>query len=204
MFHLVRFDSILRHVVAFVVVVSILIHYGIQYILFPHLALYKVILISSSVAAVCVYIFLSPLFYRKVWKALRKWNNGIFSDLNGTWQGTINPSTGGVITVRAVIRQSLLATQIDLHGETVKSITLAASPMIESGQHKLYYVYRAEPKQVDRPPYSGTTNLAVRAILSKGEVFLALSGQYYTDRDTCGTIELKQIGSDPSEDVSFY
>jgi hypothetical protein len=91
-----------------------------------------------------------------------------------------------------------------MHGETVKSITLAASTIIEAGQYKLYYVYRAEPKEPTWAPYSGTTKFDLRISSIGAGLSLALSGQYYTDRDTVGTIELRQTGSDPLSDVSFY
>ena len=35
---------------------------------------------------------------------------------------------GDTLQVRAVIRQSLLITQIDMHGETTKSLTLETTP----------------------------------------------------------------------------
>jgi hypothetical protein len=91
-----------------------------------------------------------------------------------------------------------------MHGETVKSITLAASTIIEAGQYKLYYVYRSEPKEPTWAPYSGTTKFDLRIKPMGASRSLALSGQYYTDRDTFGTIELRQTGSDPLSDVSFY
>jgi hypothetical protein len=87
-----------------------------------------------------------------------------FQDLNGAWAGTIHPSNGDPLRVRAVIRQSLLGTEIDLHGDSVKSITLAASVIMEAGQYKLYYVYRAEPRHPAWAPYSGTTKFDLRSI----------------------------------------
>lgn len=204
MVHLIRFDSVLRYVVLAVVIVSVSVHVLVQSTLVPDWPFYKIIPISSTVAAVLIYVMLSSFFYRKIWRIMRKWNSSVFHDLNGTWRGTIYPSTGGALEVQAVIRHSLLFTQIDLHGQTVKSTTLAAAPMIEAGQHRLYYVYYAEPRQIDRPPYTGTTKFTVRNVNGGENNYLALSGQYYTDRDTCGTIDLQQLGSDPSVDVSFY
>lgn len=47
--------------------------------------------------------------------------------------GEITLENGEVISAKAVIRQTLLATQIDMHGKTTKSITLETTPTIEQG-----------------------------------------------------------------------
>ncbi|WP_288391001.1 hypothetical protein [uncultured Acinetobacter sp.] len=45
-----------------------------------------------------------------------------------------------------MIKQTLLATQINIHTETSKSLTLETTPTVESGEPKLYYIYRSLPK----------------------------------------------------------
>lgn len=204
MLHLIKFETFLRVLVITTVIVSTLVYYLIQYFVFPNFPVYRVILIASVVTAILISALLSPSCYRWAWAVLRRWNGALFQDLNGTWSGTIKPTSGETQQVRAVIRQSLLGTQIDMHGETVKSITLAASTVIEAGQYKLYYIYRAEPKEPTWAPYSGTTKFNLRIRPMGAGRSLALSGQYYTDRKTRGTIELSQTGSDPLSDVSFY
>jgi len=202
--HLIKFESFLRWLVVATVVISTLVYYLIQYFVLPNFPVYRVIFIASVVTAVLISALLSPAGYRRAWTILRRWNGVIFQDLNGTWAGTITPGSGKPLQVRAVIRQSLLGTEIDVHGESVKSITLAASTIIEAGQYKIYYVYRSEPKEPKWPPYSGTTKFDLRIMSLGTSRSLALSGQYYTDRDTTGTIALRQTGIDPLVDVSFY
>jgi len=202
--HLINFEKRLRLFVVVAVAISTLIYYLIQFCIFPDLQVYRVVFISSIVTALLVSLLLSPVCYRWAWKTLRRWNGAVFQDVNGTWAGTITVGSGGALEVRAVIRQSLLATEIDVHGKSVKSMTLAAAPMIEAGQYRIYYVYRAEPKEPKWPPYNGTTKFTLRTLSVGGSGSLALSGQYYTDRNTAGTIELRQVGTDPSVDVSFY
>ncbi|MGY8663527.1 hypothetical protein Q3C01_14315 [Bradyrhizobium sp. UFLA05-109] len=204
MLQLIKFDLLVRGLAVSVVFVSTLIYYVLQRYFIPDYPVYKVASIASAVASLVVIAILSPILYRPAWKLLRKLGANRFQDLNGAWVGTIQPNTSGALEVRAVIRQSLLRTEIDLHGATVKSITLTATVLMEAGQYKLYYVYRAEPRDPDWAPYSGTTKLDLRVLANSGRYPLALSGQYYTDRDTIGTIELTQVGHDPLKDVSFY
>ena len=111
---------------------------------------------------------------------------------------------GDTLQVRAVIRQSLLITQIDMHGETTKSLTLETTPTVESGQKKLYYVYRSIPKNPGWSPYNGSTLFDVRRMESAQGEQLELSGNYYTDRKTIGRVRLSQVCKDSSKDVSFY
>jgi hypothetical protein len=202
--HLVNVEKHLRTLMVFTVATSVLAYYVIQSFIVPEFAVYKVITISSVVTVVVVWAILSPVCYRRAWKILRRLNSTIFQDMNGTWAGTIVVGSGTALEVRAVIRQSLLTTEVDVHGKTVKSITLAASPMSEAGQYKLYYVYRAEPKEPRWAPYNGTTKFTLRTLSESDGGCLALSGQYYTDRKMAGTIELRQIGADPYADVSYY
>jgi hypothetical protein len=204
MLHLIRFESFLRLLVVATIIISTLVYYLIQHFFLSNFPVYRVIFISSTVTAVLISALLSPTCYRWAWKILRRLNGAIFQDLNGTWVGTITPGLGKPLEVRAVIRQSLLRTEIDVHGESVKSVTLAASTIIEAGQYKIYYVYRAEPRKPKWPPYSGTTKFNLRILSIGPSPSLALSGQYYTDRDTSGIVELRQNGIDPLVDVSFY
>lgn len=137
---------------------------------------------------------------RKIWAGLCKLNNSMYPDLNGTWEGEVTFESNQTIRVSAVIRHSLAVTEIDLHGETVKSITLEATPIIEKGQKKLYYVYRSMPKDPKWPSYSGTTLFDLR----RTNGGLELSGNYYTARQKIGSIRLKQVSLNPNIDISLY
>jgi len=170
----------------------------------PDISLFKVITISSIVSTLLILLLLTSFISRKIWAVLAFFDKSMFPDLNGTWEGEITLEDGKEISVKAVIRQSLLATQIDMHGETTKSITLETTPTIEQGQKKLYYVYRSTPKTPGWPAYNGSTFFDIRTIGSgKGKKY-ELSGHYYTDRKTIGRIRLTQVCKNSNNDVSFY
>ncbi|UYO55179.1 hypothetical protein [Rhodopseudomonas palustris] len=198
--HLVRFESLLRGVVFLTVALSLLAFYLLDSVS-PNQPVYRLLFISSAITSVLLIVLLSPACFRIALRVFGRFNRVVWADLNGTWEGVITTSDGAELEVRAVVRQSLLKTEIDVHGETVKSITLAAATKMEAGQYKLYYVYRAEPKEPKWAPYSGTTKFDLN-VLSSAK--LCLSGQYYTDRDTTGTISLRRTGSDPFKHVAYY
>ena len=170
----------------------------------PDISLFKVITISSIVSTFLILLLLTSFISRKIWAVLAFFDKSMFPDLNGTWEGEITLEDGKDITAKAVIRQSLLATQIDMHGETTKSITMETTLTIEQGQKKLYYVYRSTPKTPGWPAYNGSTLFDIRTIGSgKGKKY-ELSGHYYTDRKTIGRIRLTQVCKNSNNDVSFY
>jgi hypothetical protein len=170
----------------------------------PNISLFKVVTISSIVTTILILLLLTSFVSRKIWALLTWFDKSVFPDLNGTWEGDITLEGGKKIAARAVIRQSLLATQIDMHGETTKSITLETTPTIEQGQKKLYYVYRSTPKTPGWPAYNGSTLFDIRTLGFGKEKKHELSGHYYTDRKTIGRIRLTQVCKDSNNDVSFY
>ncbi|MFV3371946.1 hypothetical protein ACNFH5_27570 [Pseudomonas sp. NY15435] len=99
----------------------------------PSISIFKVITISSVVSTVLILLLLASFVSRKIWAVLACFDKSMFPDLNGTWEGGITLENGEVISAKAVIRQTLLATQIDMHGKTTKSITLETTPTIEQG-----------------------------------------------------------------------
>lgn len=204
MFRIVRFDLLLKYIALTTVVISMGIYALVQTYWLPGISLFKVITISSIVSTLLVLLLLTSFISRKLWAVLAWFDKSMFPDLNGTWEGEITLEDGKEISAKAVIRQSLLATQIDMHGETTKSITLETTPTIEQGQKKLYYVYRSTPKTPGWPAYNGSTLFDIRTIGSgKGKKY-ELSGHYYTDRKTIGRIRLTQVCKDSNKDVSFY
>lgn len=204
MFRIVRFDILLKYIALATVAISMGIYALVQTYWLPNISLFKVITISSIVSTILILFLLTSFVSRKIWAVLRYFDKSVFPDLNGTWEGEITLESGREISAKAVIRQSLLATQIDMHGETTKSITLETTPTIEQGQKKLYYVYRSTPKNPGWPSYNGSTLFDIRAIGSGIEAKYELSGHYYTDRKTIGRIRLIQVSSDSNNDVSFY
>lgn len=204
LFRIIRFDLLLKYIALTTVVISMGIYALVQTYWLPDISLFKVITISSIVSTFLILLLLTSFISRKIWAVLAFFDKSMFPDLNGTWEGEITLEDGKDITAKAVIRQSLLATQIDMHGETTKSITMETTLTIEQGQKKLYYVYRSTPKTPGWPAYNGSTLFDIRTIGSgKGKKY-ELSGHYYTDRKTIGRIRLTQVCKNSNNDVSFY
>jgi hypothetical protein len=204
LFRVVRFDLLIRYVAILTILISISVYALIQEYWLPSFSLFKVITISSVVSTIIIFSLLSPYISRKLW-ALKCWfDKTSFPDLNGSWEGFVILENGEELPVRAVIRQSLLSTEIDMHGVTTKSITLETTPTMEKGQRKLYYVYRSTPKNPSWPSYNGSTLFDIRFVNSNNSEKLELSGNYYTDRKSVGRITIKQQDTDSNADVSFY
>ncbi|HBV64323.1 MAG TPA: hypothetical protein DEF45_15030 [Rhodopirellula sp.] len=204
MVRIIRFDSLLKNVAYATVALSIGIYAFVQATWLPDYPLFKVVTISTIVSTFLVTLLVHTSFSRRLWALIGRINESVYPDLNGTWQGEITLENGKTIDIGAVIRQSLLSTEIDIHGETMKSVTLETTPSMEAGQKKLYYVYRADPKNPAWPSYSGSTIFDVRRAHGKDVYHLELSGRYFTDRKTVGRIVLRQLGTDNNHDVSFY
>lgn len=204
MFRVVRFDLLLKLVTIATIIISMVIYVLIRTYWLPNVSLFTVVTISSGVSTVLIMLLLTSFISRKIWAALAWFNKSVYPDLNGTWKGEVTLENGKTLEVKAVIRQSLLATQIDLHGETVKSITLETTPIVEQGQRKLYYVYRSTPKNPAWSPYNGSTLFDIRSLEVGKNLIYELSGHYYTDRKSIGRIRLTQICNNSNSDVSYY
>ncbi|WP_455947962.1 Cap15 family cyclic dinucleotide receptor domain-containing protein [Lelliottia jeotgali] len=202
MFRIVTFSRLIKVVVGLTVFFSIGV-YAIVIRLSPETSLYKLFAISSFVAGLLIFLIGTSFTARRIWSLVRFFDGSLFPDINGTWEGEIT-FEGGQLTARAVIRQTISHTQIDLHTPTSKSITLESTPVSESGQPRLYYVHRVTPQNPNWYTYTGSTLFDVRCIQAGGKKVLELSGHYYTDRKTNGRIRLRQIGKDCAEDVSYY
>lgn len=205
MFRVIKFDLLLKYISLTTIALSITIYTVVNTFLFTDkLALFKVITISSIISTTLVLLLLSPSTSRRIWSALAWFNKSLYPDLNGTWEGEVTLEEGKTLKARALIRQSLLYTQIDMHGETTKSITLETTPTIEQGQKKLYYLYRSTPKNPSWPSYNGSTLFDIRYIDTEEGKKIQLSGHYYTDRKSIGRITLTQVDTGTNNDVSFY
>ncbi|MBT9241276.1 hypothetical protein KM777_10275 [Vibrio splendidus] len=200
MFKIIQVSTLLKVLIIMSTLLSVGVYTVIKQYLFPSWDLYKIITISSFVSTFVIFILLIPFFARKIWGLLKWFNGSLYPDLNGEWVGCVMTETGLEIDVRAVIRQGLLLTEIDMHGKDVKSVTLECTPTMEQGQKKLYYVYRSTSRIVGRTPYDGSTLFDVL----ENERSLSLSGNYYTDRKTVGRIYLTQVSKNNRVDVSYY
>ncbi|MFP3549784.1 hypothetical protein SB861_03580 [Paraburkholderia sp. SIMBA_049] len=202
MFRIINFSSLIKLVVGLTVFFSIAV-YALILHLSPTTSIFKLFSISSAVAALLIFLIGSNFTARWIWSVMRVFDGSLFPDINGAWEGEIT-FEGGQLTARALIRQTLSHTQIDLHTPTSKSVTLESTPVSESGQPRLYYVHRVTPQNPNWHIYTGSTLFDVRYIHINGKKVLELSGHYYTDRKTNGRIRLRQIGKDCSQDVSYY
>lgn len=160
--------------------------------------------ISGGIAILLILVITSNFTARPIWKILKFFMPSLYPDLNGTWDGEITTENKQVIPVRVLIKQSLLETQINIHTETSKSLTLESTPIVEGGEPKLYYMYRSLPKDPNWSSYLGTTIFDVRKVEENKKARFELSGYYYTDRKTIGRIRFRQTGNDTEKDVSFY
>ncbi|EIS3737926.1 TPA: hypothetical protein PKO72_001160 [Aeromonas hydrophila] len=204
MFRIIDFKSLLRYVAIATTIVSIGGYELVQSYWLNDLKVVKVLSIAPWVAFLVTIAITTSLTARPIWKLLKKFNPSLYPDLNGTWEGEIKTESGLEIPVHVLIKQTLLETQINIHTETSKSLTLETTPTIESGEPKLYYIYRSLPKDPTWSSYTGSTIFDIRTVESSGTRTLELSGYYYTDRKTTGRIRFKQVGKCIDQDVSFY
>jgi len=200
MFRIIRFDFLLRTVVLLSILIAVASYVLLQEFTATDIGIFKLTTISAAASSVIMLILLSPFISRKIWYVARVFKKDLFPDLNGVWVGQITTEDNKVFEVRAIIRQALLITEIDMHGETVKSVTLETTPTIELNQKKLYYVYRSTPKNPSWADYVGST---IFDVIEDGSA-LKLSGKYYTDRKSVGRISIKRVSNDINADVSYY
>lgn len=204
MFRVLNFNSLIKYCAIATASISLAIY--IVYIKYidPSAPLLHLLKISPWVVMFMIFVITNNTIARFIWSVVRSFNRSTYPDLNGIWAGFINTSNGQSIPVRANIRQTLILTQIDMHSDTAKSQTLEATPIIESGQDKLYYTYLSRPKNPDWGPYIGLTIFDVRGPKKDKAIPLELSGFYFTDRKTSGRISLHQVSSKCDDDASFY
>lgn len=200
MIKVIDFKLLFRIVAIVTTLISIVTYEIIRKIWMPDLPLFRVVFFSTWGAMIVIFLITTDCTGRFLWRLLKKTSPSLFPDINGTWEGEIITETELKIPAKAVIRQSLLRTQVDIHTPTSKSLTLETTPANESGQPKLYYAYRSIPKDPKRNIYTGFTVFDV--IHKDGGI--ELSGSYFTDRKTIGRILLKQTGTDIAADVSYY
>lgn len=200
MFRIVRFDLLLRGVVLASILIAVAAYVIVQRLTGADISIFKLTTASAVASTVVMFILLSPFMSRKIWYILRIFKKDLYPDLNGVWVGQITTEEKKNFEVRAVIRQALLVTEIDVHGETVKSVALETTPTIELNKKKLYYVYRSTPKN---PAWGDYVGSIIFDVIEDGSA-LMLSGKYYTDRKSVGRISIKRVSTDINADVSYY
>jgi SMODS-associating 2TM, beta-strand rich effector domain len=204
MFRIISFKVLLRYVAVATTILSLVAYEVAQHFLPNQLPLVRIVSIAPWIALLVILLITTNAVARQIWKAVRSFDRTLYPDLNGTWEGEITTETNLKIAARAVVRQSLLQTQVDIHTETSKSITLETTPSMDGGQCKLYYLYRSIPKNPNWSAYAGATIFDIRSVMLGEITKLELSGYYFTDRKTTGRIRLQQTSKDDTADVSFY
>ncbi|MBN3145617.1 hypothetical protein [Pectobacterium brasiliense] len=204
MFRIINFIKLLRISAFVTTVVSILSYQFLHRFWDNDLPLIKVISITPWVSFLIVILLTTATTSRFFWSVLRYFNKELYPDLNGSWIGEITTERNMIIGAQATIKQTLLKTEIIMHTETSKSVTLETTPSVDSGQCKLYYVYRSIPKDPARQAYTGSTVFDIRSKKVDSSYILELSGSYFTDRKTIGRVRLEQESKDIHKDVSFY
>jgi len=204
MFRIIDFRKLLHYFAIATTFISISIYEIAQSYWSKDIPLFKILSIAPWISVLILFILTSNFTSRMVWWVARKFNKSLFPDLNGTWEGEIIFGENKSILAKALIRQTIFQTWIDMHTETSKSSTLESTPSTEHGQPKIYYSYRSNPKNSDWPSYIGTTIFDVRRVIDNSNEELELSGQYFTDRGSKGRVRLRQVSKDINHDVSFY
>lgn len=204
MFRVISFIHLLRYVAIATTGLSIFAYMVAEHFMQADLALVRLLSVAPWVVLIVILTITTRSSSRAIWKILRIFNPSLYPDLNGSWEGEIVLENGAKIPARAVIRQSLMEAQIDLHTQTSKSSTLETTPVVDAGQFKLYYTYRSTPADISWPSYTGSTILDIRNAVQKKGKKIELSGYYYTDRKTNGRISLTQTSADTDVDVSYY
>ncbi|WP_071813595.1 MULTISPECIES: hypothetical protein [Pantoea] len=204
MFRIINFIKLLRISALVTTIVSIFSYQFLHHFWDNDLPLIKVISITPWVSFLIVIMLTTATTSRFFWRVLRYFNKDLYPDINGSWIGEITTEGNIIIQAKATIKQTLIKTEIILHTETSKSVTLETTPSVDSGQCKLYYVYRSIPKDPSRQPYTGSTIFDIRTKVAGSSFIMELSGSYFTDRKTIGRVRLEQESTNVHKDVSFY
>ena len=129
MFRVINFVVLIR-VVAIATTILTLLVYGVIQRYFPEIvATVRPYTLAPTIALVLTFLLTSKWISRRLWWIARLFNGSLYPDLNGVWEGEIEFDDGmRRLNARAVIRQFLLNTEIDMHTETARSSTLEATP----------------------------------------------------------------------------
>jgi hypothetical protein len=156
-------------------------------------------LLSFFSAAVFVCTLVLFAWDRWLWKLrLIQATTGVTRDLSGTWEATleslwIDPATGTKPepkTVYVVIRQTSSRATVTLISDESKSKSSIARVIKEDDSWLLHYVYSNEPRlelRARSPIHHGSGVLS-----AVGNPVERISGGYWTDRDSKGSLRLKR------------
>jgi len=162
-----------------------------------HLTALSVLLIVETTVTIVGVLY--ALFVNFIWhlRLFRGWFVRV-PDLRGTWVGLLTPldpdgNPLSSIPCAVTIRQKLFSVNCVLRTDKAESLSSSGSAFLdeETDGGRLVYVYRGWPRLADRktnPSHDGVTLLVLG---SDGR----LTGTYFTDRCTRGTLELSRAAS---------
>ncbi|MBX3427949.1 MAG: hypothetical protein KF779_00045 [Hyphomonadaceae bacterium] len=149
-----------------------------------------------SLAATIITIIIIPLaqvLWRPVWRLVPILNRWLFPDLNGTWDGEAVPVDDGAPRrpVTVWIRQGLFDVTVTLQSDQLESHSTRAVVEIDRRAHKvrIWYGYEGRPPPElakENPRHDGAACLEMDPERDRD----ALTGRYFTDRGTAGSIAL--------------
>jgi hypothetical protein len=154
--------------------------------------------LSKSITVILIIIF---LFNKYLWKyrIFKKWLV-LIPNLNGKWKGSIysnwvNSETKekiASIETTLSISQSLFHINCAMESSEMKSNSITANFIIDEDNQilKLSYVYMSEPNQNARSRSQIHYGTIIFDILKSENNKIELKGNYWTDRETTGTINL--------------
>jgi hypothetical protein len=167
--------------------------------------------ISYAVTAEAIlFMALNSLgWWRVCWRHRKEtWvNRVIFPDLQGTYKGTLNYTWGdeqGQREIDIVIDQTLINTQVFLksHGKSLSdSIVCAEIKREKNGNWKIYYAYFNENRDPAAENSGDHYGFAALNIVIANDI--TLSGRYFTDRKTLGSISVKRVSRETAKDRDF-
>ena len=151
---------------------------------------WDVITTSISFTAIIVVLFVSWAWR---WRGFQGWFVPI-PNLNGKWEGSIKFKDNGEDRTRKVsvdIKQTFLSIVVRFRSKESNSLSFCSSFNIDEkrGIKQLIYSYQNDPNANIRetsPVHFGTTKLDI------GTDNKSLTGEYWTSRETMGTIVLKK------------
>jgi hypothetical protein len=153
--------------------------------------------LSISISAITIFAF---LFNKYLWKipVFKNWLV-LVPNLNGKWQGSISSNWFNQkfkqIETSLSIKQSLSYISCVMTTEEMKSHSITANFKIDTTnqEFKLLYIYKSEPDLNVRkksPIHYGTI---IFDIVKLEKCKIRLKGNYWTDRESNGTIILDKI-----------
>jgi hypothetical protein len=164
----------------------------------------RLIPIVATVDGIACFVFTVWLWR---WKRLQGWLIP-FPDLNGTWQGHIQTSwkdaegkTLGPIPTILTIKQSFLKMSCVMQTDEMESHSYLEGFCIDKGTQirRLCYSYTSRPKALLRErstPHDGTMLFNII-----GSHVHKLEGEYWTQRQTVGTITLSFLTDELLDEV---